>query len=95
MHSLPATEAKYFCLVEGTNMHQNQYYNLRIKHNHMQEDIELQMYYRSSKYYVFVFTLVNETSKFNRKHTYFFIRKNHKDVDELSQDNHKAIISHD
>ena len=23
------------------------------------------------------------------------IRKNHKDVDELSQDNHKALISHD
>lgn len=76
-------------------MHQEQYYNLLIKHKHMPEDIELQLYYRSMKHYVFVFKLVNDTVKFNRKQTYFFIRKSFQEVEELSKDNHKAIISHD
>jgi len=95
MHALPPAEAKYFCLVEGTNMHNQQYYNIRIKHNHMSENIELQMYYRSKQFYIFVFTLVNEEQKFDRKQTFFFIRKTSAQVDELSQDNHKSIISHD
>jgi hypothetical protein len=53
------------------------------------------MYYRSREYYVFVFTLVNEQQKFNRKHNFFFIRKSYQEVEELSQDNHKALIAHD
>lgn len=66
-HSLPVTDAKHFCLVEGRNVDQSQYFNLRIKHNHMKENIELQMYYRSKQYYIFVFTLVNDAQKFDRR----------------------------
>ena len=33
--------------------------------------------------------------KFDRKQTFFFIRKTWAQVDELSQDNHKSLISHD
>ena len=54
------------------------------------------MYYRSKNYYVFLFTLVNESEKYDRKHSFFFIRKSLKEVDELSEDNHsKSLISQD
>lgn len=60
----------------------------------MKEDIELQMYYRSKQYYLFLFSLVKDVQKSNkdgerkitqdRKQTYFFIRKTYQQVDELS-----------
>lgn len=53
------------------------------------------MYYRSKTYYVFLFTLVNEAEKYDRKQTWFFIRKNYDDIEELSIDNHKSLISLD
>ena len=54
------------------------------------------MYYRSKNYYIFLFTLVNEKDKLNRKHNFFFIRKSLKEIDELSEDNHsKSLIALD
>lgn len=74
-HALPMADVKHFCIVEGKDSHQQQYYNIRVKHEHVPEDVELQMYYRSKSYYLFLFTLVNEEQKFDRKQTFFFIRK--------------------
>lgn len=34
-HDLPTGEQKQFCLVEGRDPKQHQYYNIRIKHEHM------------------------------------------------------------
>ena len=73
-HCLPVEEHKRFCLVDGLPGHQ-EYCNIRIKHDHMNEDVELQMYFRSKDYYVFLFTLVNEAEKYDRKQSFFFIRK--------------------
>jgi len=91
-HSLPKSEAKHFCTVEGKN---GSYYNIRIQQAHLTDQVEMQMYYRSKSFYVFLFTLVNETEKFDRKQTFFFLKKSYRDVEELSQDNHQSLIQMD
>ena len=53
------------------------------------------MYYRTKGYYLFLFTLINDSEKFERKQTFFFVRKTLAQVEELSQDNHKTLITHD
>lgn len=53
------------------------------------------MYYRSKNYYLFLFTLVNESDKFERKHAYFFIRKTIKQVEDLGLDNSLSLITQD
>lgn len=53
------------------------------------------MYYRSKNYFLFLFTLVNESDKFDRKHTYFFIRKTIKQVEDLGLDNSLSLITQD
>jgi len=60
-----------------------QYLNIRIKHdqmnkhNQMNEDVELQMYYRSKSYYLFLFKLVTSSKKEDWKYSFFFIRLNY------------------
>ena len=53
------------------------------------------MYYRSKNYYLFLFTLVNESDKSERKHAYFFIRKTIKQVEDLGLDNSLSLITQD
>lgn len=36
-HALPESDVKFFAIVEGQHGHQQQYYNIRIKHEHMPE----------------------------------------------------------
>jgi len=64
-------------------------------HKNVKDIIELQMYYRTKNYYLFLFTLVNDSEKFDRKHNWFFIRKTIKQVEQLGLDNSMALIAHD
>lgn len=47
----------------------------RMVHQSLDEQIELQMYYKNKNYYVFLFSLVNDSNKFDKKKNWFFIRK--------------------
>lgn len=91
-HALPKSEIKHFMIVEGKN---GSYHNIRIKDDHVMEQVDLQMYYRTKMWYVFIFCLVNENEKFNRKQTYFILRKSLKEIEDMGGDNHAALITMD
>ena len=65
------------------------------KHNQMNEDVELQMYYRSKSYYLFLFKLVTSSKKEDWKYSFFFIRLNYNQVEELSMNNGNSLIYND
>ena len=76
-------------VVEGKD---GKYINVRIKLDYNTEDVKCIVYFRSKSNYIFVFTLVNEKEKFDRKHTYFFVKKTVKEVEEMGLDNHQCLI---
>lgn len=55
--------------------------------------MQLQLYYRSKQYYVFLFKLVTQSPK--TKHTFFFVRMTNAKVEELGQNNGMSLISND
>jgi hypothetical protein len=69
-----------FMVVEGKV---GKYMNIRIKLDYNTEDVKCIVYFRSKNHYVFIFTLVNEMEKFDRKHNYFMMKKTVKEVEEM------------
>ena len=84
-HRIEKNDKDTFMVVEGK---QGKYLNIRIKLDYNSEDVKCIVYFKTSKSYVFVFTLVNEKEKFDRKHNYFFMKKSIKEVEEMASDNH-------
>lgn len=68
------------------------YMNIRIKLDYNTEDVKCIVYFKSKNNYVFMFTLVNDKEKFDRKHNYFLMKKSIKEVEEMGQDNHQSLI---
>lgn len=78
-----------FMVVEGKA---GKYMNIRIKLDYNTEDVKCIVYFKSKNNYVFMFTLVNDKEKFDRKHNYFLMKKSIKEVEEMGQDNHQSLI---
>jgi hypothetical protein len=77
-------------VVEGK---EGEYKNIRIQEERNEENIQLQMYTKTKKHYVFVFTLVNDTDKLDTKCTYFAIQKRTDEVELMGEDNHQSLIT--
>ena len=88
-HRIEKNDKDTFMVVESKD---GKYINIRIKLDYNNEDVKLIMYYRTKTHYVFCFTLVNDTEKFDRKHNYFFMKKLIKEVEEMGLDNHQSLI---
>ena len=84
-HRVERNDRDTFMVVEGK---QGKYMNIRIKLDYHSEEIKCIVYFKSKNNYIFLFTLVNEKEKFDRKHSYFFMKKTIKEVEEVGQDNH-------
>jgi hypothetical protein len=80
-HHLPDELNSEFIIVEGKA---GTYLTLRLNNSYNEDDVvKLQTYYKNKHWYVFFLTLVNESEKLDRKHTYFVIRKSHKEVENM------------
>lgn len=88
-HRIEKNDKETFMVVEGKG---GKYMNVRIKLDYHTEDIKCIVYFKSKNNYIFLFTLINESEKFDRKHNYFFMKKSIKEVEEMGLDNHQSLI---
>ena len=92
-HHIPEELNSEFILVEGKN---GTYMTLRLINNYNEDDVvTLQTYYKNKHWYVFFLTLANESEKLDRKHTYFMIKKSHKEVENMGALNNIPLVSMD
>lgn len=57
------------------------YLSIRLKDKDLQDlDIRFEMYNRSSHWYTFFFSMVNDKDIRNKRHTYFAVRKNFNEI---------------
>ena len=88
-HRVEKNDKDMFMIVE---IKQGKYFNIRVKLDYNTEEVKCIAYFKSKNNYIFLFTLVNEKEKFDRKHSYFFMKKTLKEVEEMGQDNHQSLI---
>ena len=88
-HRIEKNDKDMFMVVE---IKQGKYMNIRVKLDYNTEEVKCIAYFKSKNNYIFLFTLVNEKEKFDRKHNYFFMKKTLKEVEEMGQDNHQSLI---
>lgn len=88
-HRIEKNDKDTFMVVEGKG---GKYMNIRIKLDYNTEDVKVIAYFKSKNYYIFLFTLINEGQKFDRKFNYFFLKKSIKEVEEMGLDNHQSLI---
>ena len=90
-HRISALEKEDFMILESG---EGSYHNIRIKEKDQHDlDLRFEMYNKSTHFYTFFFSLINDKDIRNKRHTYFAVRKTFAEVHDMAQDNHVPIIT--
>ena len=85
-----------FVLIEHKN---GSYVTIRFQsifsHEDMEDIVTLETYYKNKTHYVFFMSLINESEKLDRKHSYFMIKKTHKEVENMGSNNNISLVTND